>query len=204
MEHDRRTNILIGDEVLRQIDDSQHVTHHNGVMKVEVTNLPLGIKIGNVLQLGYDAIKRALQFKYLQDDWKTVATQADLANIGSGTTWDTLPGKPDMSLYALKTDITSGGGGGGVSVKTDSWMGSSTEDHRIDHGLTSPKVMLIFEYLFGIRGMWTNDYPDSLNIADNPTASGYVPIIQGAGYFSLPANEHGNKPDGAYIAAIWG
>lgn len=91
-EQSRRTNILVGNEVLHQIDDSQNVTHQNGVMRIEINTLPAPLSFGNYMQLSWDAIKRALSFKYLQDAWKTVATTEDLA--GLSVTWDNLSGKP--------------------------------------------------------------------------------------------------------------
>ena len=104
--NERRTNILVGSEVLRQIDDAQYVTHENGVMKIKIPSLPIGVKIGNILQLGYDTLKRALNFQYQNDAWKTVATLDDLAALGSSATWNTLTGKP--TTYPSAWDTLTG------------------------------------------------------------------------------------------------
>lgn len=85
---ERRTNILIGDEVLRQIDDSKNVTHANGVMTVELTEMP------NPAQIGGHKLRSAngLFMLYNADEtWASrIATMDDLSTLQP----------PDLSGYA--------------------------------------------------------------------------------------------------------
>ena len=87
-EHDngqsRRTNILIGNEVLMKIDDSQNVTHQNGVAKIEVTKVSNPLNIGQT-QLIYDG---NLSYQHHAETTpRQLATLADL-------TWQSLGGTP--------------------------------------------------------------------------------------------------------------
>ena len=107
----RRTNILVGDEILTQIAESPCITHENGVMTINLSSLPNPAKIGNVtitalrdgagdhlLVTGQnlDAALATLQNIYdlaaLKTDLANYATKTDLAGVA--VTWDNLTGKP--------------------------------------------------------------------------------------------------------------
>lgn len=91
-EQTRRTNILVGNEILTQIDDSQNVTHHNGVMKVEITKLPDFLPLGAHMELAHYQAEHCPAFREDGGAWKMIASKDDLAGVSA--TWDTLTGKP--------------------------------------------------------------------------------------------------------------
>ena len=91
-EQTRRTNILIGDEVLTQIDDSQNVTHQNGVMKIELTKFPDFLPLGANMELAHYGAEGRPAFRIDGGAWSILATKGDLS--GLSVTWDNLSGKP--------------------------------------------------------------------------------------------------------------
>ena len=112
-EQSRRTNILVGNEVLKQIEDSPNIEHTNGVMRLNVNALPNIVTMGNS-QLRVYGDRLSVKANY-NNTWTEVANRADLAAI-------TVPAH--THVMAEITDYTppaSGGSSGSSAPVALAW-----------------------------------------------------------------------------------
>ena len=101
----RRTNILVGDEILTQIADSPYISHENGVMTINLSNQPNPATIGNIT---ITALRDGKGDHLLVKGWNLDAEIATLQDI-----YDLAALKTDLTNYATKTDLTN------YATKTD-------------------------------------------------------------------------------------
>lgn len=92
----RRTNILVGDEILTQIADSPYISHENGVMTINLSNQPNPATIGNIT---ITALRDGKGDHLLVKGWNLDAEIATLQDI-----YDLAALKTDLTNYATKTD----------------------------------------------------------------------------------------------------
>ena len=112
-EQSRRTNILIGTEVLKQIEESPNIEHENGVMRLNVNTLPNIVTMGNNQLQAYGG-RLSIKANY-NDTWTEVANRADLAAI-------TVPAHTHvMAEITDYTPPTNGGSSGSAAPVALAW-----------------------------------------------------------------------------------